>query len=89
FVVAADAPLIPARSDAEAAIVHSTRYPALLIVESGKLRAISRDEIDAPQGFALESMRIQQLLAEPDAQTLLGYDEQSGALLRLRIVAGR
>ena len=83
--IAADAPLIPARTDEEAAQILPVRYPAVLIVESGKLRAIGRDRIDVPQGFALESMRIQQLLAEPEPETLIGYDEHSGALLRLKI----
>jgi hypothetical protein len=87
--VAADAPLIPARTDEEAAQILPVRYPAVLIVESGKLRAIGRDRIDVPQGFALESMRIEQLLTEPEAETLIGYDEHSGALLRLKITAGQ
>jgi hypothetical protein len=85
--VAADAPLIPARTEEEAAQILPVRYPAVLIVESGKLRAIGRDRIDVPQGLALESMRIQQLLAEPEAETLIGYDEHSGALVRLKITA--
>jgi hypothetical protein len=87
--IAADAPLIPARTDEEAGQILPVRYPAMLIVESGKLRAIGRDRIDVPQGFALESMRIQQLLAEPEADTLIGYDEHSGALLRLKITTGQ
>jgi hypothetical protein len=87
--VAADAPLIPARTDEEAAQILPVRYPALLIVESGKLRAIGRDRIDVPQGFALESMRIQQLVAEPDGESAMGYDEHSGALLGVKITAGQ
>jgi len=88
YIIAGDAPLIPARTDAEAETILPVRYPALLIIESGKLRAIGRDKIDAPGTIALESMRIQELVTEPDAQSLIGYDEESGALLRFRIAAG-
>ncbi|HEV2295123.1 MAG TPA: hypothetical protein VGR35_14815 [Tepidisphaeraceae bacterium] len=86
FLVAADAPLIPARTDEEAHQVLPVRYPALLIIESGKLRAIGRDDMTAPEGFALPEMRVQQLLADPQTQSLIGYDEKSGALVRFRLV---
>ena len=85
FVIASDTPLIPARTDEEAGKILAVRYPALLIVESAKLRAIGRDRFDAPEHFALEAMRVAELVAETDAQTLIGYDEQSGSLLRFGI----
>ena len=85
FVVASDTPLIPARTDEEAAKILPVRYPALLIIESAKLRARGRDQFDAPEGFALESMRVAELLTEPGANTLIGYDEASGSLLRFGI----
>lgn len=85
FILAANAPLIPARTDEEAKQVLPTRYPALLVIEPDKLLPIGREDITAPEGFALQDMRVQQLLAEPGSDALIGYDEQSGALLRFRI----
>jgi hypothetical protein len=86
YLVAGDAPLIPARSDAEALIpVPPIRYPALLIVEAGKLRGIGRQDLTLPAEVSAEEMRVQELIAETE-ETLVGYDEQSGALLRFRIV---
>ncbi len=88
FVLAADAPLIPARTDEETRQILPVRYPALLVIEPGNLRTIARGDITPPEGFALKEMRVRPLLHEPGTDTLIGYDENSGALLRFQIVAG-
>lgn len=85
FMVAGDAPLIPARSDEEALEpVLPVRYPALLIVEDGTLRGIGGQDFALPAGVTPQEMRVHELLAEPE-NALVGYDEHSGALLRFRI----
>lgn len=88
FILAADAPLIPARTDEETFQIVPARYPALLVIESGELRAIGRDDILAPERFAVREMRVQQLIVEPNMNSLFGYDEQSGALLRFQVEPG-
>jgi hypothetical protein len=86
---AADAPLIPARSDEEARKpVLPVRYPAMLVFDNGALRAIGKDALTAPQGFNLDEMRVQQLIPGGEAGVVIGYDEHSGALLQFRVVSG-
>lgn len=85
YLIAGDAPLIPARSDQEALMpVLPVRYPALLIFEAGALRAIGGQDFTLPDELTPKEMRVRELLAESE-NAFVGYDEHSGALLRFRI----
>lgn len=63
----------------------NTAYPALLLMGSADLRAIGPERFFAPGDFPLETLRITTLVTDAAPRRLLGYDAQTGQLLRLTV----
>jgi hypothetical protein len=60
-------------------------FPALLMFDQNALRAIGSDKFHLYPGVSLQAMRIGELISDPKDRSWLGYDNNSGELIRMRI----
>jgi hypothetical protein len=85
MLFAADAdeitPTVESRTDAASV---DTTFPAVLILDQGKISAIPKERITARPALPVYALRLREIAAEP-AGTFIVFDAASGELMRMKL----